>query len=100
MANRFGTSADMIIQPIEENGTKSLLAIDAKGLYITDERYVGNKQADPNRYSSNRNTVNPRLEALGLVPADILAENQHLVQTSGGGDKKKLNPMKASKRKQ
>ncbi len=98
MANRFGTSSDMIIQPIEENGTKSLLAIDTKGLYITNERYVGNKQADPNRYSSNRNMVNPRLEAIGLVPADILAENQHLVQT-GSGDKKKLNPMKASKRK-
>ena len=40
MANRFGTSSDMIIQPIEENGVGRLLAIDAKGLYITDERYV------------------------------------------------------------
>ena len=66
MANRFGTSSDMIIQPIEENGVGRLLAIDAKGLYITDERYVGNKQADPNRYTAGRSDVGTRLEALGM----------------------------------
>ena len=35
MYNRFGTDADMVIQPVQENGQELLLAIDDKGLYLT-----------------------------------------------------------------
>ena len=35
MDNRFGTTEDMIIQPVEENGATYMLAIDKAGLYMT-----------------------------------------------------------------
>lgn len=98
MVNRFGTRPEMIIQPIEEAGVNHLLAIDTKGLYITNEQFVGNRQADPNRYS-DRSGVASRLEALGLSPAELFEQNKHLAQEGAGDGKKKLNPMKASKRK-
>lgn len=35
MLNRFGTTSDMVIQSVTENGSTYLLAIDDKGLYLT-----------------------------------------------------------------
>ena len=72
MDNRFGTTEDMIIQPVEENGATYMLAIDKAGLYMTTATYVGSVMADRNRYSSDRKGVKARLVALGLDPEERL----------------------------
>jgi len=96
--NRFGTTADMVIQPVQENGQELLLAIDDKGLYLTTSVYVDKGKADVNRYS-NRAQVVERLKALGLDPVALAAENQGKIHKAGEGEaKKKVNPLKASKR--
>ncbi|MBO4317683.1 MAG: hypothetical protein J5855_05355 [Mailhella sp.] len=96
--NRFGTDSDMVIQTVEENGQELYLAIDSKGLYLTTAAYVGKAKADPNRYTGARANVNERLQALGLDAAALLADNQGKIKSADGGDKKKVNPIKASKR--
>ena len=98
MTNRFGTTADMVIQDVEENGVLYALAIDGKGLYLTLHNRLNAPLADPNRYAGSRVGVTERLSALGLDPATLLSENQHKIQTSGGDGNKKVNPLKASKR--
>ena len=99
MYNRFGTDADMVIQPFVENGQEFLLAIDDKGLYLTTNVYVGKGKADPNRYTGARANVVERVKALGLDPAQLVADNQSKVRKPGeGAEKKKVNPLKASKR--
>lgn len=35
MYNRFGTTQEMMIQTVQENGTEAVLAIDSRGLYLT-----------------------------------------------------------------
>ena len=98
MVNRFGSQSEMVIQPVEENGTSYLLAIDEKGLYLTTKTYVDSNMADPNRFS-DRGGIIPRLQALNLDPQAILQANQHRIPKIGEGDaKKKVNPLKASKR--
>lgn len=97
MLNRFGTTSDMIIQPVEENGTSLLLAIDDKGLYLTTKDKLDRQLADPNRYAAARQNVAERLTALGLDPVKLAADNAHLVKKETA-DKKKINPLKASKR--
>ena len=98
MTNRFGTTQDMIIQTVEEEGVAYLVAIDAKGLYLTTPGRLNERIADPNRYSS-RATVTARLAALGMDPAALLNEHQHLIKIGGGDTGKKVNPLKASKRR-
>ena len=99
MYNRFGTDADMVIQPVQENGQEFLLAIDDKGLYLTSSVYVGKSKADPNRYTAARANVGERLKALGLDPVQLLEDNKGKVRKPGEGqEKKKVNPLKASKR--
>lgn len=99
MVNRFGSTSDMVIQSVEENGARYFLAIDEKGLYLTTERYLDRNLADPNRYTSARAEVPARLEALRLDAAALTEANRHLVKKTGEGDgKKKINPLKASKR--
>ncbi len=96
--NRFGTTADMVIQPVQENGQELLLAIDDKGLYLTSAVYVDKGKADVNRYS-NRAQVVERVKALGLDPVALVADNQSKIHKAGEGEaKKKVNPLKASKR--
>ena len=97
MINRFGTTSEMIIQDVEENGVAWLLAIDGKGLYLTTRNRVDTRLADPNRYSDRRHTAQ-RLSALGMSPDDLFSQNQHLIKVESGGGAKKVNPLKASKR--
>ena len=63
MVNRFGTTSDMVIQPIEENGVSHLLAIDGQGLYLTSRDRLDKQLADPNRYSAARKDVAARLRS-------------------------------------
>lgn len=98
MTNRFGTTEDMIIRNIEEDGATYSLAIDSKGLYLTTRDRLNSQLADPNRFASNRETVAERLRALGLDPTQLVSENQHRVQLSTVAAVKKVNPLKASKR--
>ena len=99
MATRFGTTSDMVIQEIEENGEPRLLAIDARGLYLTGRQHLDSRLADPNRFSTLRQETAGRLQALGLDAAALQSANQHLVKAESGEAAKKVNPLKASKRK-
>lgn len=99
MINRFGSSSDMVIQTVEENGVSFFLAIDEKGLYLTTERYLDRNLADPHRYAGARAQMAGRLTALGLDVPALLEANRHRVNKIGEGEpKKKINPLKASKR--
>lgn len=99
MLNRFGSTSDMVIWDVQENGRNYILAIDEKGLYLTTPDYLDKNRADPNRYMSSRAAVPARLAALQLDPAALLSANQHRVRKAGEGEaKKKVNPLKASKR--
>ena len=64
MPSLFGSTSDMVIQPVQENGSEFLLAIDEKGLYLTTSKYVDSSLADPNRYTQARASVTARLTAL------------------------------------
>ena len=99
MFSRFGTSSDMVIQPLEEQGDSHLLAIDAKGLYFTTRNRVDTGLADPNRYAANRADVTSRLQALGLSVEALVSANKHRIQTAADAPVHKVNPLKASKRK-
>lgn len=99
MVNRFASTEDMVIQSVEENGSQLFLAIDEKGLYLTSQKYLDSNLADPNRFSSARANMAARLAALQLDAAALAGANQHRVKKIGEGEaKKKINPLKASKR--
>lgn len=99
MINRFGSSSDMVIQTVEENGAAFVLAIDERGLYLTTAGYLDRNLADPHRFAAARADVPGRLTALGLDAPALLEANRHRVNRVGEGEaKKKLNPLKASKR--
>nr|WP_320017004.1 hypothetical protein [uncultured Desulfobacter sp.] len=100
MENRYGTTSDMIVQEVENNGITQLIAIDSKGLYLTTQDRVDRILADPNRYGVPRQKVNQTLEDLGLDPLQLFNANRHLIKTDTGQAKgKALNPIKASKRR-
>ncbi|MCG8632625.1 MAG: hypothetical protein MI863_02295 [Desulfobacterales bacterium] len=99
MENRYGTTSDMIIQEIDNNGAAQLLAIDSRGLYLTDKDRVDRMVADVNRYGVAREEVNRRLEDLGMDPLELFNANKHLIKTVSGTAKAKVNPIKASKRR-
>ena len=97
--NRFGTTSDMIIQEIPDVGPACLLAIDAKGLYLTTPGNVDSPLADVNRYGVNRLEFINKLEELGYSPYDLFEEHKDKIKVAGSdAGKKKLNPIKASKR--
>lgn len=98
MATRFGTTSDMIIQPVEENGQTYLLAIDGKGLYLTTQNRLDNSLADPNRFTGLRAGTAPRLAGLGLDPDGLFSANKHLIELPAKEAARKVNPLKASKR--
>ena len=54
--------------------------------------------ADTNRYAVSRNVVRDYLEKMGLSPVELFEQNKHRIRKSDGEPKKKLNPLKASKR--
>ena len=99
--NRYGTTAEMVIQEIDDHGIKRLLAIDAKGLYLTSPGMVNKNLADVNRYGNNRMACITKLEEMGYDPNEIHEENKHLISAGTGrqSSAKKLNPIKASKRR-
>ena len=100
MANRYGTTSEMIIQTIEDGDVSRLLAIDAKGLYFTSQDRVDRAVADVNRYGTSREFVRQRLEELGMDPHELFMANQHRIQMEEEtSTKQKLNPIKASKRR-
>jgi len=101
MENRYGTTQDMIIQEVDNNGEVQLLAIDSKGLYLTTRERVGGMVADVNRYGVPRDEINRQLEGLGLDPLTLFNANKHLIKIDIGTAKsgKSLNPIKASKRR-
>ena len=89
----------MIIQTVEEQGGTYCLAIDGKGLYLTTKERLDTRLSDPNRFSALRKNVPARLAALGLDSAALQAANQHLIKLETGDPARKVNPLKASKRK-
>ncbi len=100
MENRYGTTSDMIIQEVENNGVTQLIAIDSDGLYLTSRDRVDRMLADVNRYGVPRHEINQTLENLGIDPLQLFNANKHLIKTDTGQSKgKALNPIKASKRR-
>lgn len=99
--NRYGTTSEMVIQQLDDHGITRLIAIDAKGLYLTSPDRVGGSTADVNRYGVPRDLFNKELEELGLNPKQLFEENKHLINLSQGTQAKEkvLNPIKASKRR-
>ncbi len=97
MISRFGTNKDMIIQPIVENDLELLIAIDSKGLYITQPTYLNRNIADPNR-AYCRKTIDKRLQNLGIDAKEMFETNKHLIQALPKETAVKVNPLKASKR--
>lgn len=99
MTSRFGTSSEAVIRTVQENGKELLLAIDDRGLYLTTAAYIDKAKADPNRYSAARTDTDARLRILGLDPAAVFEENKDKIRKAVDGEaKKKVNPLKASKR--
>ncbi|ABA88113.1 hypothetical protein Pcar_0858 [Syntrophotalea carbinolica DSM 2380] len=100
MVNRFGTTSDMIIQEIDDNGITRLVAIDSKGLYLTTRDRVDKVLADVNRYGVNREEFYQQMQGLGLKPHEVFSANKHLIKSipvrEAAG--KAVNPLKASKR--
>ncbi len=97
MVSRFGTSKEMVLQTIEENSAPCLLAIDQRGLYLTNDKYIDRNIADPNR-SSNRASMEKRISALGIDCKAMFEENKHLIPKMPKEVAVKVNPLKASKR--
>ena len=93
MDNRFGTTSGMVIQTVMENGQELCLAIDERGLYLTSANYLDKNLADPPRYSTKA-----RLLALDLDPVRLAEANAHRIPVYTDEAKKKINPIKASKR--
>lgn len=88
----------MIIQSMEKDGREVLLAIDDKGLYFTSQDRVDRNMADTNRYAVSRAVVREYLERMGVSPVELFEQNKHRIRKHEGEAKKKLNPLKASKR--
>lgn len=101
MENRYGTTADMIVREIDDNGSVRLLAIDSKGLYLTTRDRVDRMVADVNRYGVLRETTNEFLKQQGLDPHELFNANRHMIKAETGAKPsgKALNPIKASKRR-
>lgn len=98
MINRFGTSSDMVIQTVEENGKTMYMAIDANGLYLTTQDKIDKLTADNNRYAGNRKSMHARISELGFCPDELISANQHRIPKETGAPAQKVNPLKASKR--
>lgn len=96
--NRFGTTSDMVIQSMEKDGKDVLLAIDDKGLYFTSQDRVDRNMADTNRYAVSRDIVRNYLEKIGLSATELFEQNKHRIKKHDTEQKKKINPLKLSKR--
>ena len=90
----------MIVQQIDDNGEKKLVAIDSKGLYLTTQDRVDRPVADVNRYGVPRDEIYRHLSDLGLDTRKLFNANKHLIKSESTVNKtpKNLNPIKASKR--
>ncbi len=97
MITRFGTAKVMILQEVIENEQELLLAIDQRGLYLTQSKYLDKNISDPNRVSS-RKPMEERMKALNIDYKKVFEENKHLIPTLPKEVVAKVNPLKASKR--
>lgn len=98
--NQFGTTREMVIGEIDDHGLRRIMAIDDKGLYLTDLEKVGRRVADVNRYGVDRAEFVKILEALGYNTTEIFEKNRYRLESRETVVKseKKVNPLKASKR--
>ncbi len=97
MITRFGSSKEMILQEIEENGIVLQMLIDNRGLYLTEEKYLIRQVADTNRYS-DRTLMEKRINALGIDYKELFETNKDRIQKMPTEKAAKVNPLKASKR--
>lgn len=99
--NRFGTGSDMIIEKFTTDEELKLIAIDTKGLYITTSEMVDKNIADVNRYGVNRDEFIGVLVELGFDPLKLYEDHKHMIDNNQDINikGKKLNPIKASKRR-
>lgn len=100
--NSYGTTQGMVIDEVMINGTSKILAIDSKGLYLTTTDKVGHNLADVNRYGSCREKVNETLENHGYNSTELIKKHKDIVVAQAEYRPpvaKKINPLKASKRK-
>lgn len=67
MVNRFGSTSDMVIQSVEENGAQYLLAIDEKGLYLTSQKYLDSSLADRSGLVPGEHEHPPALQVHGRI---------------------------------
>lgn len=98
--NRFGTTQDMVIEELDVHGVRKVMAIDDKGLYLTNPERVGRNMADTNRYGVSRQEFKEILETLGYNTEAIFRENRHRIPDESAyvSQERKVNPLKASKR--
>lgn len=54
VTNMFGTSEDMVVNRLNEEGQSIVVAKDDRGYYLTEEVFVGAVFADPNRFSDRK----------------------------------------------
>ena len=101
MVNRYGTTSDMILQEVEDNGATRLVAIDSEGVYLTTPHRVDSQLADIHRYGISRAESYRQMQDLGLDPHELFSDHRHLVKevVFDAAAVKAVNPLKASKRK-
>ena len=97
MITRFGTAKEMVLQELEENEMPFLLAIDQRGLYLTNSKYLDKNFSDPNRVS-DRKRMQERITALGINYAELFEQNKDRIPKLPKEQVAKVNPLKASKR--
>ncbi len=112
MITRFGTAKEMVIMEVPpqeipaqeasalfttEDNSQLFIAIDDKGLYLTQKKYLDKSIADPNRYS-NRRVMEQRIQELGFNYKELFESNKDRIQKLPKETVAKVNPLKASKR--
>lgn len=97
MDNRFGTTSGMVIQTVMENGQEFCLAIDERGLYLTSANYLDKNLADPTAIPAAGPPPSPPAGPRS-GPRRLAEANAHRIPVYTDEAKKKINPIKASKR--
>ncbi|MFI3271730.1 MAG: hypothetical protein R3Y11_06470 [Pseudomonadota bacterium] len=97
MVSRFGTTKEMVIESIETADGARMIAIDNRGLYLTEAKYLDRPIADPNR-SSHRAAMEARIKELGVDTKAMFDANKGMIQALPKETSVKVNPLKASKR--
>lgn len=98
--NRCGTRKEYVVQPVELAGEEKFIAFDDKGVYITEARHIDSGIADINRYGRDRDVFIEQLETAGVDMDEVTTKIDEIIANmpADTGKKKKVNPLKASKR--